>query len=139
MVGTLKLTAIIIIKMDKTITMHFFSDTGYSLSDQHILSPINPKVRLLIFFQIDKIYSNCFEIENSQNLSFEFQNSLFKSLSILNKISRYILGYINGQSMTCYLFWVAAPATPQLKIPPHPQLAFLMVATRKRNRKFIKF
>ena len=23
--------------------------------------------------------------------------------------------------MTCYLFWVAAPATPQLKIPPHPQ------------------
>ena len=23
--------------------------------------------------------------------------------------------------MTCYLFWVAAPATPQPKIPPHPQ------------------
>ena len=25
------------------------------------------------------------------------------------------------QSMTCYLFWVAAPATPQAKIPPHLQ------------------
>ena len=25
------------------------------------------------------------------------------------------------QSMTCYLFWVAAPASPQPKIPPHPQ------------------
>ena len=25
------------------------------------------------------------------------------------------------QSMTCYLFWVAAPATPQPKTPPHPQ------------------
>ena len=25
------------------------------------------------------------------------------------------------QSMTCYLFWVAAPATPQPKIPPHLQ------------------
>ena len=38
--------------------------------------------------------------------------------------------------MTCYLFWVAAPLTRQPKIPPHPQpceLAFLMVATRKRN------
>ena len=23
--------------------------------------------------------------------------------------------------MTCYLFWVAPPATPQPKIPPHPQ------------------
>ena len=23
--------------------------------------------------------------------------------------------------MTCYRFWVAAPATPQPKIPPHPQ------------------
>ena len=23
--------------------------------------------------------------------------------------------------MTCYLFWVAPPATPQTKIPPHPQ------------------
>ena len=23
--------------------------------------------------------------------------------------------------MTCYLFWVAAPATPQHKNPPHPQ------------------
>ena len=28
----------------------------------------------------------------------------------------------NNQSMTCYLFSVAAPATPQPKIPPHPQL-----------------
>ena len=27
----------------------------------------------------------------------------------------------NYQSMTCYLFWVAAPATPQPKIPSHPQ------------------
>ena len=27
----------------------------------------------------------------------------------------------NYQRMTCYLFWVAAPATPQPKIPPHPQ------------------
>ena len=25
------------------------------------------------------------------------------------------------QSMTCYLFWIAALATPQPKIPPHPQ------------------
>ena len=29
--------------------------------------------------------------------------------------------YRQMQSMTCYLFWVAAPATPQPKNPPHVQ------------------
>ena len=35
-------------------------------------------------------------------------------------ISQILYGQFD-QSMTCYLFWVAAPATPQTEIPPHPQ------------------
>ena len=34
--------------------------TGYSLSDQHIFSPINPKYERLIFFRFTKIYTNCY-------------------------------------------------------------------------------
>ena len=50
--------------------------TGYSLSDQHILSPINPKYeRLIFFFRFTKIYTNCSEIQNFQNLCFEFHNN----------------------------------------------------------------
>ena len=49
--------------------------TGYSLSDQHILSRINPKWKY-DFFRLTKIYSYCSEIEILQNLCFEFQNNL---------------------------------------------------------------
>ena len=44
------------------------------------------------------------------------------------------------QSMTCDLFLVAAPATPQPKISPHPQpRATCYFGGRNRNRNFIKF
>ena len=41
------------------------------------------------------------------------------STTIMNK--RQIANINNFQSMTCDLFWVSAPATPQPKIPPHSQ------------------
>ena len=53
--------------------------TGYSLSDQNILSPINPKCDDLLSIRIIKIYTNCSEIQNLQNLWFKFQNNLCKS------------------------------------------------------------
>ena len=39
--------------------------------------------------------------------------------SLINKAKD--ISIPSDQSMTCYLFWVAAPATPQTKIPLHPQ------------------
>ena len=51
---------------------YYISTTGYSLSDQHILSPINPKYDLSDLQRFKKIYTNCFEIQNMQNLCFEF-------------------------------------------------------------------
>ena len=60
--------------------------TGYSLSDQHILSPINPKIwRLILSDLCMKTYRNCSEIQNLQNLCFEFQNNLYKSCVYLTK------------------------------------------------------
>ena len=41
-------------KEDKNLT-----SLGWSLSDQHILSQVNPKRR--IFFRFTKIYKNCFK------------------------------------------------------------------------------
>ena len=54
-----------------------YTDTGYSLSDQHILPLINPVVMTDFVILFTKICTNCFE----------FQNELCKS----NKISRFIL------------------------------------------------
>ena len=53
--------------------------TGYSFSDQYIFSPINPKYDDW-FCQIYKdLYKLLWEIQNLQNLCFEFQNNLCKS------------------------------------------------------------
>ena len=53
--------------------------TGYSLSDQHIFSLINPNYDDW-FCQIYKdLYKLLWEIQNLQNLCYEFQNNLCKS------------------------------------------------------------
>ena len=52
---------------------------GYSLSDQHVQTPINLKYNDY-FVRFTKIYTNCCEIQNTTLASFEFQNNLCKSL-----------------------------------------------------------
>ena len=48
--------------------------TGNSLSDQHIVSPIHPNMTI-DFVRFTTIFTNCSEIQNLQNLCFEFQNN----------------------------------------------------------------
>ena len=52
--------------------------TGYSLSDQHILHQLTQNTTT-DFVRFTKIYTNCSENQNLQNLYFEFQDNFSKS------------------------------------------------------------
>jgi hypothetical protein len=84
--------------------------TGYSLSDQHVLSPINPKFGTWFC----QIYKNCSDI---QNLCFEFQNILFESKYIWQNQSLYF-GLIGDRNM---LIWQRTTCTDMSDIAKTPK------------------
>ena len=93
--ATLRRMSIIHNRVKNVFKLHTFFDifllcTGNSLSDQHIVSPIQPNMAI-DFVRFTTIFINCSEIQNLQNLCFEFQNcvNLKKNRCILAYLMTY--------------------------------------------------